>query len=149
MKKLKYSSILATGRHEPITKLSQFRKYSEYEMGFFLNGKTIGHARLERVSYVSSKRTTCLQTESMSLDKKYRRKGHGIHLYLAIISHARRVGAVRIYSSRNLNKHSRRMWSTKLKKFFDVREVVLRKPCHECGSKERRVVGYYIQLRKS
>lgn len=143
----KYKSVLATEGHNPIKSMSQFGSWDRFSMGFFLNDKVVGGGDLLRVRYVPAKKKTCLQTESTFLNKKFRRKGHGIHLYHALIKHARKVGAERIYSSRTLNRYSRRMWSEKLKNFYDVCEVKSNRKCHDCGCKCRRVIGYYIVLK--
>ena len=144
---MKYKSRLATAGHKPVTKMSQFGgRWDGFEMGFYLRNEVIGGGELTRVRYhgVTSKD---LQTESVALNKKFRKKGHGIHLYIHLIAQAQNCGARRIYSSRSLNKFSKRMWSEKLAKIFNVKEAATRKPCSECNSVSRRVIGYYIQLK--
>lgn len=144
---MKYKSRLATAGHKPVTKMSQFAgKWSAFEMGFYLQDEVIGGGELSRVRYHGVK-SKDLQTESVALNKKFRKKGHGIHLYIHLIAQAQNCGARRLYSSRNLNKFSTRMWSEKLAKIFNVKEVTTRKPCSECSCTNRRVIGYYIQLK--
>lgn len=143
----KYNHILATPGHLPVTKIAQFGPWDRFEMGFHMDGKVIGGGELLRVRYVPSRKKTCLQTESTAINPGFRRKGHGIHLYIALVETAREVGAERIYSSKNLNRHSRRMWSKKLPKIYNVQEFRSRRKCSSCGCKSRHVVGYFIVLK--
>lgn len=143
----KYKSVLATQGHKTVTKMKQFTSSWEgFEMGFYLGENVIGGGELSRTRYHGVK-SRDLQTESVALNKPFRKKGHGIHLYHHLIAQAKACGARRIYSSRSLNKFSERMWSEKLKKFYDVKEVRTRKPCSECKCTNPRVIGYYIQLK--
>lgn len=142
----KYKSVLATQAHNPVTEMKHFGPWESFEMGFYLGKEVIGGGELKRVRYVPGKKRTCLQTESISLNEEYRRKGHGIHMYRAFIETARKCGAERIYSSRSLNKFSRRMWAEKLAKIYNV-QPYKRHTCTECGSKGTRAIGYYIVLK--
>src|SRR5579859_1382767 len=142
----KYKSVLATEAHKPVSSMNMFRRYDRFAMGFYLKDEVIGGGELMRVRYVAHKKKTSLQTESVSLNKEFREKGHGIHLYRHLIAHAKACGAERIYSSRNLNKYSRRMWSEKLSKLFIV--VPVKRKCRECGGTcAVKPAGYYIQLK--
>lgn len=145
----KYKSILATDSHQEVSRIAQFGSWDSVVMGFFYQEHVIGGGYLKRVRYVSSKKKTCLQTESVSLNRKWRKKGHGIHLYKHLIAHAKSCGAERVYSSNNLNHASRRMWSEKLAKIYKVIPVSRRK-CPECGGtcgKKRLPKGYYIRFK--
>jgi GNAT superfamily N-acetyltransferase len=143
--KNKYKSIFADAAHQPITSIRQFEnKYDQYTLGFFRTGQVIGTGDLLRCEY--RKDRGYLQTESVRLRKGFRRKGHGIHLYTHLIETARKIGATRIYSSTNLNKYSRRMWSVKLPRIYKVVTVFTNKPCDCCTRKTRRELGYYIVL---
>lgn len=145
----KYTSVLATETHYPVTKMKQFRPFDSFVMGFYLNRKTIGGGELKRARSVSGHTKTCLQTESVSLNNKFRRKGHGIHLYHHLIAHAKACGAERIYSSRHLNNRSRRMWEEKLPKFYKVVPVLNRRPCSKCGcrcNRKQPIKAFYIQF---
>lgn len=124
--------------HEPIITLKQLRLVGTYSanMGFYLNGKAIGTGSFCRENWNKKH----LHSESMRLFKGHRRKGYGVELYKALISCARTLGAKRLYSSRSLNKFSRRMWKEKLGKAgFLVKNFG---GCKHCGHNER----YYIDL---
>jgi N-acetylglutamate synthase-like GNAT family acetyltransferase len=138
MHRRKYSYIFANDRHQEIQKLSNLKRDND-KFAFLLHGKPIGEATLLLLEKLN------VQTECVSLDKKYRKKGHGIWLYKRLIACARKIGAKRIYSSKNLNKHSRRMWSEKLPKLFDVKEQKTRIKCRRCGH-QKRILRYYIVL---
>lgn len=144
----RYSSILATEEHEPVIYLSQFPRFGQIQMGFFLNGKAIGSGALKRCRSVMGQTNKSLQTENTGLNRKSRRKGHGLHLYFHLIAHAKACGAERIYSSKSLNKRSRPMWEKKLAKYFDVK-VVSTKKCSKCGCRSKSLEPrcYYIQLK--
>lgn len=135
-----YSYWLGDEFHGPIRNLRELKKARYYHsLGFFCNDVLIGHGELRFFS-LSKK---YLHTERMSLHRGFRRKGHGIPLYVTMIDVARRLGAKRIYSSSNLNKFSRRMWKTKLAKLYEVHVVKgCRRACRHCGRGER----YYIEL---
>lgn len=141
----KYTFVFATDRHEKIRTLSELKAHRHHDpkLGLWLNGKAIGEGTLLPLG---NKRS--VHTEWTSLDKEHRRKGHGIHLYFALITAAKKIGATRIYSSTNLNARSRRMWSEKLRKFYDIREFKGRRKCRRCGCTNRRALQYYIVLRK-
>ena len=134
----KYSYVFATDRHQPIKKLSQLSRYDD-KFAFLLNGKPIGEATLIQIEKHN------VHTEWVSLDKGYRKKGHGVWLYRLLIACAKKLGAKRVYSSKCLNKNSRRMWSEKLPKLFDVKEEKTRSKCRRCGH-QKRVLRYYIVL---
>jgi GNAT superfamily N-acetyltransferase len=143
--KTKYKSVLATQTHFPVKKLAQFKKkYFQPTMGFFLRGVDIGYGDLMLCEY--RKNRTYLQTERVRIREPFRRKGHGIHLYHHLIETARKLGAKRIYSSTILNKHSRKMWSVKLTKVYDVKPVYTHKACVYCSVKSHQAIGYYIVL---
>jgi hypothetical protein len=144
----KYTSILATEEHELVTSVDRFKRWTSFQMGFFLNGVAIGHGHLEGCHIVPRRNKKWLQTDAVALHTQYRNKGHGIHLYCALIKTAIALGATRIYSSRHLNKFSKRMWSVKLKKYFDVRPVISKKPCKQCGTRNPHTIAYYIDLAK-
>lgn len=138
-----YTSIFATHLHQPITDVKMLKKWDYNQMGFFYKGGPIGDGELHRMSRAS----LYVHTDSVAINKKHRKQGHGIHLYRHLIDTAIRIGAHRIYSSTSLNKFSKRMWRVKLKQFYDVKEVTTRKPCRECDSCVKRTVQYYIQLK--
>lgn len=140
----KYNYFFASDRHQTIRNLRDLRAAGRYnnKLGLFLNGKAIGDGSL---LILRPGNGHCVQTEYVGLSKRYKKKGHGIHLYLALIHAAKKIGAERIYSSLHLNKHSRRMWSEKLPKLFDVKEQKTRSRCRRCGH-QKRVLRYYIIL---
>lgn len=136
----KYTSVFAQENHLSIGSVSEIKKgYSSSSLFLFLNGKTeIGSGYLYRFGNNS------VNTDGVALRRGYRKKGHGIHLYFALIEAAKKIGATRIYSSTRLNKFSRRMWNVKLRKFFTVRELqVCKNACVHCKKKNR----YWIDLR--
>lgn len=138
----KYSSVFATETHEPITDVNAFkRRWTIFTMGFFLNGKAIGKGDLEKQG------KGVVHTDGVRLFKPFRKKGHGIKLYVHLIETARLIGAKRVYSSTNLNKFSRRMWKEKLLALYDVKTVLERKPCDTCGSMHKREKYYYIKFK--
>lgn len=139
-----YTSIYANNRHALITNIDQIKKYNYYEMALFYKAVDIGCGEL----LIVSRKNKHLQTDGVSLDHEYRKKGHGIFLYHHLIDTAIRLGAVRLYSSKNLNEHSRRMWSEKLPKFYSVKTEYTRSECKGCGSHHKRVSRYYIDLKK-
>lgn len=139
-----YTSNFMTRQHQPITSINQFKRYNYEDVFLFYKGVHIGEGGFE----VISKRKLYLHTEGVRLEKKFRKKGHGIHLYHHLISTAIRLGCKRLYSSTSLNKFSRRMWGEKLSKFYKVVPVTSRGCCNSCGSKEPRVVKFYIDLDK-
>lgn len=141
----KYSSIIATATHLPVRTMADFKKkYDQPTMGFFLHGKDIGYGDLLRCEYVKNR--MYLQTDNVRIRSGFRRKGHGINLYIHLIETARKIGAKRIYSSTSLNKFSRKMWGVKLPKIYEVKTVYTCKPCSFCSVKSRRALGYYIVL---
>jgi GNAT superfamily N-acetyltransferase len=132
----RYTSRLADFGHKPIRTWQDFlRRTDSAVLGLYLNGQVVGTGELLRAS--NSRRF--VHTDGMCLRQRYRRKGHGIHLYLAIIAAARRIGARRIYSSYSLNNLSRRMWERKLRSYFNVKR---QGGCKSCS----RGTRFYIDL---
>jgi GNAT superfamily N-acetyltransferase len=146
--KVRYKYIFANRKHQPITKLNEVKGWRSV-LGLFADIESewvgIGDAELCRISGSSAD----VHTDAVGLDDGYRRKGHGIHLYFALIRAAKRVGARRIYSSKSLNKYSGNMWCNKLREFFEVRGPKEHKKC-SCGCRacRRRWGRYYIDLTK-
>ena len=137
-----YTSNFMTREHKPILSFKEIKKYSYDDMFLFYKGVHVGEGSLEIVS----RKKAYLHTDGMRLEKKFRDKGHGIHLYHHLISTAVRIGCKRLYSSETLNKYSRRMWSEKLPKFYKVVPVMSRAACRDCGSKGPHTVKFYIDL---
>jgi GNAT superfamily N-acetyltransferase len=137
-----YTSNFMTRQHEPIVDFSNFKKWNYEDVFLFYKGVHIGEGGFECIS----KQKKWLHTEGTRIDKKFRDKGHGIHLYHHLISTAIRIGCKRLYSSVTLNKYSRRMWETKLSKFYHVHQVFTKAPCGSCGSKHSRILKFYINL---
>lgn len=134
----KYTSILASFRHKRINHVDDMGKRKWYTMGLFCNGVEVGSGDLKRLS------ATTVATDATEV--RPRKKGHGLHLYIHLIQQARRIKARRIYSSRSLNRFSRRMWAEKLAKIYKVRTLSRVKcPCRSCGSRTG-VLRYYIDL---
>ena len=147
-KKVRYKYIFADRSHEPITKLSEVHEWrSTLGLFAFLRNKWIpvGRAELCRLSGCGG----YVHTDATELDDKFRNKGHGIHLYLALIHAAKKIGANRIYSSRSLNQNSGPMWCIKLREFYKVRGPKAKKKC-SCGCRRcmRQWGRYYIDLTK-
>jgi Acetyltransferase (GNAT) family len=142
-----YEGFLADHAHLSVKSLNAFKgRYANMTMGLHLNGKSIGTGNLMRWRGAAKKEY--LQTESTGLDRGYRKKGHGIILYMFLIETARILGAKRIYSSRSLNKHSRRMWADKLSRIYDVKKIPGR--CRCCGRPFKHFTKpvYYIDLQE-
>lgn len=139
-----YEYIFATRQgHEPILTLADLQKQKGWNtsLALYWNGIYIGSADLEKRNW----RKKWIHTDGVGLEENYRRKGHGIALYIALIDCATALGAKRLYSSTSLNKFSGRMWGEKLGKAgYDVKMVSrgCRRPCNHC--KHRPV--YYINL---
>lgn len=142
----KYTKIFADcGTHERIRTWEQFitSGYHENSMGFYCNGVPVGEGMLMLVN----KSKHWVHTEGMRLGNKFRRKGHGVPLYLAIIRQAKKIGATRIYSSTGLNKFSTRMWKYKLAKLFEVKSIETAKRWrYRCRARCRRRPQFYIDL---
>lgn len=140
----KYSSVIATSTHQPVTDLTFFRrKWASPTMGFFFENKEIGYGDLARRI-----KKDHLHTDNVLLHEKFRRKGHGINLYIHLIETARKIGAKRVYSSTALNAFSGRMWREKLSKLYDVKTIYHRGACSECGgTKHKRPKYYYIKFK--
>lgn len=128
-------------RGRPAKKLTDIQPgYAGLKIYLWCNGVYVGTGTLRRYG------SNALSTGSVWLENKHRRKGHGIVLYQAFIRAARRLGAVKLYSDRTLNKFSRRMWIKKLAQFYNTHEVKLCKSaCKHCSRKTRR---FYIVLNK-
>lgn len=141
-KKRTYHSIFATEAHESITNIKQIKRYEYPKMGLFSNGVHIGTGELVK----EKRNNNALHTDGMYLNKGFRNQGHGIVFYIQIIEHARRIGANRIYSSKSLNKFSRRMWKTKLPlagyKVVEINSCKCKCRCRKCRKEPR----YYIDL---
>lgn len=120
--KRNYLGSLADDAHRSIKNLKEFKgRYSQYTMGLHLNNESIGQGSLMR--WRGARTRLYLQTENTQLYRGYRNKGHGIILYIFLIEMARMLGAKRIYSSRTLNSHSRRMWAEKLPQLYTVTKI--------------------------
>ena len=147
-KKVRYNAIFAAREHGLIKNFNQLENWRN-TLGLFVRGRdnwtSIGSGEL----MVVSRRRRYVHTESIGLNDNMRRKGHGIHLYFAMIRAAKSIGAQRIYSSRSLNKYSGNMWCNKLREFFDVQGPREAKKC-KCGCRacRRRWGRYYIDLTK-
>ncbi len=135
-----YTSILATAEHLPVTDVKQIKVWNT-SLGLFLNGKAIGKADLVKVT------RKIVHTAGTEIYKRYRRKGHGIQLYIALVEAARSIGATRIRSDMSLNKYSRRMWQEKLAKIYPVKTRKTEQPCWRCGHKPGWKY-FYIDLEK-
>lgn len=136
-----YTSIFATAEHAPITSLAYLRQ-NRYDnsLGLFKRGVCLGSAALRLEAGKD------LYTTSVFLKKAHRRKGHGVPLYLHLIFTAQALGARRLYSDTRLNKYSRRMWSEKLAKLFDVKVCKKRMTCSRCGCRPKKD-RYYLELK--
>jgi GNAT superfamily N-acetyltransferase len=139
--KYKYTIRFATEYHEPVARLSQIGRWGGPTMGFFLGKKVIGTASL----YMQNKKKKWVHTDQMEIFDKFRNQGHGIHLYLAIIRIAKKLGAKRIYSSKCLNKFSSRMWQVKLDKLLPVIHSGPRCKC-KCRNCRYKRDWHYIDL---
>jgi GNAT superfamily N-acetyltransferase len=112
-----YSVRFADSGHQPIRTWKQFQeRCGEAFVGLYFHKVLVGTGELASMGGV---RKNC-HTDQMSLRRAFRRKGHGLYLYLAVIREAQKLGVNRIYSSCSLNKNSRRMWRKKLSKLFKV-----------------------------
>jgi hypothetical protein len=127
----RYSAILATEEHHPITNVDECRRFHCTMMGFFLDGVPIGHGYLERVKI--GRKDKILHTSSTEIFRKYRRKGHGIYLYINLVEKAREIGATEIRSDYSLNRFSRKMWKNKLPRIYTVKAHTMKSPCRRCG----------------
>lgn len=132
----KYSIIFADASHDEVKTMKHLRKNWEVTMGLFCNGVCVGSGELAPVQGKSK----YVNTEAVSLRNPFRRKGHGIILYLYLILMAKKLGATRISSSEALNKYSKPMWGEKLAKLF---RVVGSRECKLC---HRADVKFYINL---
>jgi N-acetylglutamate synthase-like GNAT family acetyltransferase len=149
-KKVRYQHIFATREHWRIENIRQLKTgWNDNIVGFYAgrrgDWRNIGSGELR----LTDTKRKYVQTDSMGLHDDAREKGHGIHLYFAMIHSAKRIGAHRIYSSRHLNEHSGNMWCNKLREFFDVRGPKDKKPCNcKCRNCRRKWGRYYIDLTK-
>jgi GNAT superfamily N-acetyltransferase len=131
-----YSAIFANEGHQRISRVVDLKNHTG-TLGLFLYGDLLGTAELRW------RTPTTVHTDAVRLKREFRRKGHGIWLYLALIRAAKGIGAEKIYSSRYLNSKSRRMWSDKLPEYFDVHHPGCKKPCRHCVQR----VQYSINLK--
>lgn len=140
----KYEYLLATvEEHGKVTTLKQLKSAGPWDvsMGLFCNGAAIGSGGFRHINW----RKKYISTENVRLGRRFRRKGHGVALYTALINCAKSLGAKRLYSSSHLNKYSTRMWREKLSTYgFNVKTEgkECRRPCKHCGKYAR----YYIDL---
>jgi len=146
--KVRYKYIFAGRFHEPITQLSGLHAWnSVLGLYAFLNKKwvPVGDAQLHRIQGHSG----YVHTDAVGLKDEFRDKGHGTHLYFALIRAAKKIGAKRIYSARSLNQNSGPMWCIKLREFFKVRGPKAKKQCSCKCRRCRKAWGrYYIDLTK-
>jgi hypothetical protein len=146
--KVRYKYIFAGRAHQPITKISELRGWGD-NLGFYAYLKNkwtpIGDGQL---CLIPGSRGH-VHTDATGLEDEFRDKGHGIHLYFALIRAAKEIGAKRVYSGHSLNQHSGPMWCTKLREFFDVRGPKDKKSCScKCRNCRRKWGRYYIDLTK-
>jgi len=131
-----------TEHHGEICNLKDLRRAGTYSMwmGLFYKGQAVGSGRLCKENWSQQ----YVHSENMGIDRGYRRKGHGIMLYYALILLAKRLKVKRLYSSDTLNDKSRRMWKIKLARlgYIVVESKNCAKPCKHC----RRQARYYIDL---
>jgi hypothetical protein len=127
----RYSAVLATGEHYPVTSVEQLKHCEGPMMGLFLDGVPIGHGYLERVSI--GKKDKIVHTSGTKIFDKYRRKGHGIYLYINLVEKAREIGVTQIRCDYSLNRLSRKMWRDKLSKIYKVKVHRMKTPCRRCG----------------
>ena len=142
--KRNYSWVFANSEtHESITRVSDVETWGS-NLGFYLDGTAIGRGALEPEG--KNRKRKYVHTTSTRIFDRFRKRGHGIELYRALIETARSIGAKRIYSDHHLNKLSRRMWKTKLARLgYKVKVVpstACAKPCRHCRRNER----YFIVL---
>lgn len=137
----KYTHIFANSDHVPLTKIDQLTRYGDNSLSLFCNKKLIGRGYLCRQG-----RRRVLQTSGTKILDKFRRKGHGIQLYIALVETARDLGARRIKSDTALNPLSEKMWRDKLSKVYPVKVKRTKKPCYECQRPGLRREYYYIDL---
>lgn len=139
-----YEYVFATrSAHDTISTLEELKISGDWSasLGLFWNGTAIGSGELCKLSW----RKKHLHTDDVRLMRKYRNKGHGIALYMALILCAKNLGAKRIYSSRSLNIFSSRMWKEKLGKVgYKVKKVgrECSHPCSHCDHHPQ----YFIEL---
>jgi GNAT superfamily N-acetyltransferase len=108
-----YSVRFADSGHNPIHNWEEFRGCcGEAILGLFFGKDLVGTGELRYMTARHGRRN--VHTDRMEVRKKWRRRGHGLPLYIALIQTAKRLGADTIFSSRWLNKFSRKMWSVKL-----------------------------------
>ena len=138
-RKRKYSVIFADGSHEKIKSMKHLRQNWDVTMGLFCNGVCVGSGELAPVTNYFSR----VGTEAVSLRNPFRRKGHGLVLYLYLILMAKKLGATRIESSEALNRYSKCMWSEKLAKLF---KIIGKGKCKHC---KRSNFKFSIDLRRT
>ena len=137
-----YHSNFMDRHHIPILSYKQIKKYGYEEMYLFYKNVLVGHGCIE----VLNKSKKYYHTDDVGLERKHRKKGHGIFLYIHLIETARKIGVSRICSSQNLNQFSSRMWREKLPKIYRVKPIYQSGPCKSCGTCGKRVKYFYIDL---
>ena len=151
-KKVRYSYIFASREHQLITKIGSPKGWRDNTLGLFIPSKNAGHFAIgsgELRIAGGTLRRKYVHTDAMGLNDDMRNKGHGIHLYFAMIHAAKKIGAKRIYSSMALNNHSGNMWCNKLREFFNVRGPKKKRSCNcKCRRCSRQWGRYYIDLTK-
>lgn len=136
-----YSYIFANEGHQSVASWEDFLKHSRWgsaTLGLYYKNEYIGRGSLDRMS---SPKRRMVHTSDVRLTKKARNKGHGIHLYFALIEVARSLGCEVIYSDWSLNRHSGRMWRQKLPQYYKVRR---RGGCVKCAHGGR----FHIDLKE-
>lgn len=134
-----YSVRFADEGHQPLDTWERYCARVGYAtLGLYLSGVLVGTGEIEGRGRIHRR----VNTHSMSLRPQFRKQGHGIWLYLAVIQAAKKLGVEIISSSWCLNQFSRRMWSVKLAKFYKIHRVG---GCYNCGRKGR----YYIRFKES
>lgn len=148
-KKVRYKYIFADHYHNPITDFSELDSWRSV-LGLYAKigpkWVPVGDGSLQRAGPPG---LYCVNTDAVGLDKKFLKKGHGIHLYFALIRAAKEIGAKKIYSSRSLNHNSGPMWCNKLRKFFKVHGPKAKRRC-SCKCRRCRTAWgrFYIDLTK-
>ncbi len=146
-----YHYVFATKTHRRIERFSQVAKRwgGDSVLGFFMrDGRGTSTELGSGEICLSHRKKKYVHTDAVGLNDDMREKGHGIHLYFALIRAAKSIGAKRIYSARRLNKHSGNMWCNKLREVFNVigpKQRICKCRCRNCTRQWGR---YYIDLTK-